>query len=118
MENVIKVNVNVTLDGQVINVINFLVMRDAPSMDSVEMVHVSVLGDGMANIVLFVSHHNNFINAKFLYVLFTWIKLLLGYIFQRAAKMVVVIKETVSYLITCILVYAMKDGKEKIVQFA
>jgi len=55
MENVIKVNANVTLDGQVINVINSLVTRDALSMGNVETVHVYVLGDGMANIVLFVS---------------------------------------------------------------
>jgi len=55
MENVIKVNVNVTLDGQVINVINSLVTRDVLSTGNVETVHVYVLGDGTANIVLFVS---------------------------------------------------------------
>jgi len=55
MENVIKVNANVTLDGQVINVINSLVTRDALSMGNVETVHVYVLGDGTENTVLFVS---------------------------------------------------------------
>lgn len=55
MENVIKVNANVTLDGQVINVINSLVTRDVLSTDNVETAHVYALGDGTANTVLFVS---------------------------------------------------------------
>jgi hypothetical protein len=55
MANVIKVDVNVTLDGQVINVINFLVTKDALNMGNVEMVHVYVPEVGTANTVLFVS---------------------------------------------------------------
>lgn len=55
MVNVIKGNVNAILDGQVINVINFLVMRGAQSTANVEMVHVYVPEDGTENIVLFVS---------------------------------------------------------------
>jgi len=55
MENVIKVDVNVISDGQVINVINFLATKDALNMGNVEMVHVYVLEVGTANIVLFVS---------------------------------------------------------------
>jgi len=53
MANVIKVDVNVTLDGQVINVINFLVTKDVLNMGNVEMVHVYVPEVGTANIVLF-----------------------------------------------------------------
>jgi len=60
MVNVIKANVNAILDGPVINVINFLVMKDALSMDSAEMVHAYVLGDGMVNTALSVSHCNQY----------------------------------------------------------
>lgn len=55
--NVIKVNVNVTLDGRAINVINSPVMIDALNMGNVETVHVYVLGDGMVNTVHFVSNN-------------------------------------------------------------
>lgn len=61
MVNAIKENVNAILDGQVINVINFPVMRDAQSTDNVEMVHVYVPEDGTASIVLFVSHQIHYI---------------------------------------------------------
>lgn len=70
MENVTKANVNVISGGQVINVINYLVMTDAQSMAIVEMVHVCVLGDGMANTVLSVSYYSNVINYFILIVLF------------------------------------------------
>lgn len=49
---------NVTLGGPVTNVINYLVMKDAQNMVIVEMAHVYVLEDGMANTVLFVSYYN------------------------------------------------------------
>lgn len=58
MVNVIKVNVNVMLDGREINVINFLVMKDVQNTDNVETEHAYVLGDGMENTVLFVSYQD------------------------------------------------------------
>lgn len=64
MVNVIKGNVNAILDGQAINVINFLVMRGAQSTANVEMVHVYVPEDGTENIVLFVSDQIRYICLK------------------------------------------------------